>query len=74
MNAGAESNSHDVVVNGEEQFSIWPTDREPPSGWRRIGLQGTERYCLDYIQKTWTDMRPLSTRELLRRLRDNRFD
>lgn len=51
-----------VVVNDEEQYSIWPADRENPLGWRDAGFQGTKRQCLDYIQEVWTDMRPLSLR------------
>ena len=52
-----------VVINHEEQYSIWPVDRENPLGWRDAGLQGTKETCLDYIKEFWTDMRPLSLRE-----------
>ena len=51
-----------VVVNHEEQFSIWSTDRELPLGWRAEGTVGTREECLDHIEKVWTDMRPLSVR------------
>jgi MbtH protein len=51
-----------VVVNHEEQYSIWPADRELPAGWRAAGKTGTKRECLDHIDRTWTDMRPLSLR------------
>ncbi len=51
-----------VVVNHEEQYSIWPADREIPLGWREAGKQGTKSECLAYIQEVWTDMRPLSLR------------
>ncbi len=52
-----------VVVNHEEQYSIWPVDREIPLGWRDVGKQGTKQECLDYIKEVWTDMRPLSLRK-----------
>ena len=52
-----------VVVNHEEQYSIWPADREIPSGWRAEGFEGSKRGCLDHIEEVWTDMRPLSLRK-----------
>ncbi len=52
-----------VVVNHEEQYSIWPADRELPLGWNDAGFQGTKQECLDYIEQVWTDMRPLSLRK-----------
>ena len=52
-----------VVVNHEEQYSIWPADRENPPEWRDVGKQGPEQECLDYIKEVWTDMRPLSLRK-----------
>ena len=51
-----------VVVNHEEQYSIWRTGRELPAGWRAEGFTGTEEECLAYIDQTWTDMRPASLR------------
>jgi MbtH protein len=51
-----------VVVNHEEQYSIWPTDRETPLGWRDGGKEGSKTDCLAYIKEVWTDMRPLSLR------------
>ena len=51
-----------VVVNHEEQYSIWPAQRENPSGWRDAGKSGTKADCLAYIKEVWTDMRPLSLR------------
>ncbi|MER5321154.1 MbtH family protein [Streptosporangium roseum] len=55
--------SHRVVVNHEEQYSIWPTGRDLPDGWREEGVSGTRQECLDHIDQVWTDMRPLSARE-----------
>lgn len=52
----------DVVVNHEEQYSIWPADREPPAGWRKEGTSGKKAECLRRIEALWTDMRPLSAR------------
>ena len=52
-----------VVVNHEEQYSIWPADRENPLGWRDAGKSGSKEECLAYIKEVWTDMRPLSLRQ-----------
>ncbi len=57
-----ERTTYTVVINHEEQYSIWPADREPPLGWERVGEPGNKQSCLDYIERTWTDMRPLSLR------------
>ena len=51
-----------VVINHEEQYSIWQVDREIPLGWNDVGKTGTKQECLDYIEEVWTDMRPLSLR------------
>jgi MbtH protein len=51
-----------VVVNHEEQYSIWPADRENPLGWRDEGCSGNKATCLARIEEVWTDMRPLSLR------------
>lgn len=51
-----------VVVNHEEQYSIWFTDRQIPEGWREVGKTGPKAECLSYIDEVWTDMRPLSLR------------
>jgi Uncharacterized protein conserved in bacteria len=53
----------EVVVNHEEQYSIWPADREIPAGWRAVGTRGTKAECLAHINEVWTDMRPLSLRQ-----------
>lgn len=52
-----------VVINHEEQYSVWFADREPPLGWKEVGKQGTKAECLAYIEEVWTDMRPLSLRK-----------
>ncbi|MGW7199936.1 MbtH family protein [Streptomyces chryseus] len=51
-----------VVVNTEEQYSLWPAHREVPDGWRQEGTTGSREACLAKISETWTDMRPLSLR------------
>ena len=51
-----------VVLNHEEQYSIWPEDRANAAGWRDGGKAGSKTECLEYIRETWTDMRPLSLR------------
>jgi MbtH protein len=52
-----------VVVNHEDQYSIWFADRQLPLGWREVGKQGLKSKCLAYIKEVWTDMRPLSLRK-----------
>lgn len=54
-----------AVVNHEEQYSIWPADRELPPGWNDTGRSGSKQDCLDYINEVWTDMRPLSLRRAM---------
>jgi MbtH protein len=51
-----------VVVNHEEQYSIWPDYKPVPKGWREVGKTGLKQECLEYIEQVWTDMRPLSLR------------
>ena len=55
--------TYKVVINHEEQYSIWPVDRENPLGWQDSGPSGPKAECLAYIKEVWTDMRPLSLRE-----------
>jgi MbtH protein len=54
-----------VVLNHEEQYSIWPADRANAPGWRDSGTQGTRADCLEFIKTVWTDMRPLSLRQAM---------
>ena len=54
---------YEVVVNHEEQYSIWPEYKgDPPLGWKKVGKNGQKDECLAYIKEVWTDMRPLSLR------------
>jgi MbtH protein len=59
--------TYKVVLNHEEQYSIWPADRENALGWRDAGKTGTKAECLAWIDDVWTDMRPLSLRRLMDR-------
>jgi uncharacterized protein YbdZ (MbtH family) len=54
---------YEVVVNHEEQYSIWPEYKKIPLGWKTVGKEGLKQECLDYIKEVWTDMRPLSLRK-----------
>jgi len=60
-----EDIQYKVVVNHEEQYSIWPAHRENPLGWRDGGRSGSKAECLEFIKEVWTDMRPLSLRKFL---------
>ncbi|MEU1402876.1 MbtH family NRPS accessory protein [Streptomyces sp. NPDC005728] len=57
--------TYTVVVNDEEQYSIWPAGRELPDGWREVGVTGTKQECLAHVEEVWTDMRPLSLRNAM---------
>ncbi len=58
-----DSTIYNVVVNHEEQYSIWPDYRDIPAGWRKEGKSGLKAECLAYIDEVWMDMRPLSLRK-----------
>jgi uncharacterized protein YbdZ (MbtH family) len=60
-----------AVVNHEEQYSIWPAERENPLGWTDTGKSGTKAECLEYIKEVWTDMRPLSLRKRMEEMAKN---
>ena len=52
-----------VLVNHEEQYSLWPDYKAVPTGWRETGQRGSKAECLAYVEREWTDMRPLSLRQ-----------
>ena len=54
-----------VVISIEDQYSIWPSFKAIPVGWRDEGKEGTREECLNYIKEVWIDMRPRSLRELM---------
>jgi len=56
-----------VVINHEEQYSIWPLDKENAPGWKDAGKTGTKAECLAHIKEVWTDMRPKSLRDKMDR-------
>jgi MbtH protein len=58
-----ETTIYKVVINHEEQYSIWPASKENPLGWQDAGKSGQKAECLAYIKEVWTDMRPLSLRK-----------
>ncbi|EPH45772.1 MbtH family NRPS accessory protein [Streptomyces aurantiacus] len=58
-----DDREYTVVINDEEQYSIWPQGREVPAGWREVGVAGSKDTCLAHIKEVWTDMRPKSLRE-----------
>jgi MbtH protein len=68
-NDEADDAIYRVVINHEEQYSIWPIDKELPAGWSDAGKQGARDACLAYVDEVWTDMRPKSLREAMARQR-----
>ncbi len=58
-----DTRRYKVVINHEEQYSLWFDGRENAPGWKDAGKSGTKAECLEYIQQVWTDMRPLSLRQ-----------
>lgn len=56
-----------VLVNDELQYSLWPTFRDVPAGWKAVGPRGKRQECLAYIEEHWTDMRPKSLVDAMRR-------
>jgi MbtH protein len=71
-NNEADQTIYRVVVNHEDQYSIWPADKEIPAGWSEAGKQGPREDCLAYIDEVWTDMRPKSLRDAMARERSDR--
>ncbi|HEX5542760.1 MAG TPA: MbtH family NRPS accessory protein [Micromonospora sp.] len=63
MEEAEDQRRYRVVINDEDQYSIWPADSEPPSGWRLEGMEGDQNACLAHIDKVWTDMRPRSLQQ-----------
>jgi MbtH protein len=63
--ADSDGTTYQVVINDEEQYSVWPAERALPAGWRAAGTTGTRDTCLAWIDDNWTDMRPRSLREAM---------
>ena len=67
-----DASEYKVVLNHEEQYSIWPAERENAPGWSDAGKVGSREECLAWIKEVWTDMRPLSLRERMAEAEGNR--
>jgi len=63
MSDDEDTRAYEVVMNHEEQYSIWLAGRDIPRGWVAVGKHGPKAECLQYIEQVWTDMRPLSLRK-----------
>jgi uncharacterized protein YbdZ (MbtH family) len=61
-----------VLVNHEEQYSLWPAFRDVPAGWQTVGPRGSRKECLAWIEETWTDMRPKSLRDAMAQDQESR--
>jgi uncharacterized protein YbdZ (MbtH family) len=57
-----DTQTYKVLVNDEEQYSIWPARQQVPAGWAEVGPVGGKEECLAYVREVWADMRPLSLR------------
>lgn len=53
--------SHQVLVNLEDQHCLWPAEKNIPEGWKSV-FNGEHQDCLDFVEKSWADMRPKSNR------------
>ena len=62
---------HQVLINDEEQYSLWPADKKIPLGWRHVFGPDKKEACLDYVKKNWTVMRPKSLREAMKKNEEN---
>jgi MbtH protein len=60
-----DNRAYSVVVNDEEQYSIWLCGRDLPAGWRAVEVSGSKEECLAHIREVWTDITPLSVRRRL---------
>jgi len=60
---GADSRVYVVLINDEEQYSLWPRNQDVPAGWRSVDFMGSKEECMKYVDEVWTDMRPKSLRE-----------
>lgn len=58
-----DTRTYIVLINHEEQYSLWPHGKAVPDGWRTVGKEGSKDDCVKYVDEVWTDMRPLSLRK-----------
>lgn len=59
----ADNRTYIVLINAEEQYSLWPKEKKIPPGWNFVGKEGSKSDCVSYVDSVWTDMRPLSLRK-----------
>jgi len=57
------STEHCVLINEEKQYSLWLSSKPIPAGWTQTGVKGSKEECLEWVEKNWTDMRPLSVQK-----------
>jgi MbtH protein len=57
--------SYVVLINDEEQYSLWLSHKDIPAGWKSVGVSGSKTECMEYVDKVWTDITPLSVRRRL---------
>lgn len=60
MSDGSDDWEWLVLINDEGQYSLWPSMEAVPGGWRAVGPMGPKQVCIDYVESTWTDLRPRS--------------
>lgn len=58
-----DTRTYIVLINEEEQYSLWLKDKKIPAGWHAVGKEGTKEECSQYVDEVWVDMRPLSLRK-----------
>jgi len=66
-----EGRQYIVLINAEEQYSLWPKSKKIPAGWNAVGKEGTQAECSKYVDEVWTDMRPLSLRKKMAEMQEN---
>jgi len=54
-----------VLINEEEQYSLWPSHKHIPAGWKSVGVSGSSAECMSYVDRVWTDITPLTVRKRL---------
>ncbi len=74
MSFDREDAIFNVVINHEEQYSIWPHYKALPPGWTPTGFTGTKKECVEHIDTVWTDMRPLSLRRKMAAMQEPQTD
>lgn len=58
-----DQREHVVLVNDEEQHSLWLAQNNVPAGWRQVFGPGSKAACLQYVEESWKDITPLSVRK-----------